>query len=234
MVVVRWRPMSRQSRTPATVTSLYTVGEEIANSVTHGIGAALSIAALVLLILIAVKQQNNLIMVSAVIYGSSLILLFLASTLYHAFQGEKLKSILQVVDHCSIYLLIAGTYTPFLLISLHGAWGYTLLAIIWALAAVGIVFRILFGEKYPRFALFTYIAMGWLIVVAASEMLTNVPPGGLVLLALGGLLYTGGAVFYALEHIPYNHAIWHVFVLAASVMHFLSVYFYVMPVGIGG
>jgi len=221
--------MSKRLQTGAKSTALYSTGEEIANYVTHGIGAALSVAALVLMILIALKQQDGLSLTSAIIYGSSLILLFLASTLYHAFRGKKLKSVLQVVDHCSIYLLIAGTYTPFLLISLNGPWGYTLLAIIWALALIGIVFRVAFGERYPRFALFTYIAMGWLIVVAASEMLANVPPGGLALLALGGLLYTGGAVFYALEHIPYNHAIWHMFVLAAAVLHFLAVYLYVMP-----
>ncbi|RTZ59384.1 MAG: hemolysin D [Gammaproteobacteria bacterium] len=221
--------MSKRLQTDATPAALYSTSEEIANYVTHGIGAALSVAALVLMILIALKHRDGLSLTSAIIYGSSLILLFLASTLYHAFRGERLKSVLQVVDHCSIYLLIAGTYTPFLLISLNGPWGYTLLAIIWALALMGIAFRITFGEKYPKFALFTYIGMGWLIVVAASEMLASVPPGGLALLALGGLLYTGGAVFYALEHIPYNHAIWHVFVLAAAVLHFLAIYLYVMP-----
>ena len=221
--------MPNKPHTPPHPGTLYTIGEEIANSVTHGIGAVLSIAALVLMVLIALKQHNTLTMTSAIVYGASLVLLYLASTLYHALPGDKIKTILQVVDHCSIYLLIAGTYTPFLLISLNGPWGYTLLAVIWALALVGIAFRIIFGEKYPKFALFTYIGMGWLIVVAASEMLANVPPGGLALLALGGLIYTGGAVFYALEHIPYNHAIWHVFVLAASVMHFLAVYIYVMP-----
>ncbi len=226
--------MPNKSRTPPHPATLYTVGEEIANSITHGIGAVLSIAALVLMLLIAVKQHNALTLTSAIVYGVSLVLLYLASTLYHALPGDKIKTILQVVDHCSIYLLIAGTYTPFLLISLNGPWGYTLLAVIWALALVGIAFRIIFGEKYPKFALFTYIGMGWLIVVAASEMLANVPPGGLALLALGGLLYTGGAVFYALERIPYNHAIWHVFVLAASVMHFLAVYIYVMPTASAG
>ena len=221
--------MSKQSHTITHPSNLYTLAEEIANSVTHGIGAVLSIAALTLMLAIALKQHNLLTLASASIYGGSLIMLFLASTLYHALPGKRLKSILQIVDHCSIYLLIAGTYTPFLLISLQGTWGYTLLGIIWALALTGILFRIVFGEKYPRFALFTYIAMGWLIVVAAGEMLTSVPTGGLTLLVIGGLLYTGGAVFYAMEHIPYNHAIWHLFVLAAAISHFLSIYLYVIP-----
>lgn len=222
--------MSKQSHSITHPSKLYTLAEEIANSISHGIGVLLSIAALILMLVIALKQHNQLTVASAAIYGGSLILLFLASTLYHALPGKRIKSIMQMVDHCSIYLLIAGTYTPFLLISLHGSWGYTLLAIIWTLALTGIFFRIIFGEKYPRFALFTYIAMGWLIVIAAGEMLTNVPAGGLTLLAIGGLLYTGGAVFYAMENIPYNHAIWHLFVLAAAIMHFLSIYLYVIPV----
>lgn len=196
---------------------------------THGVGALLSIAALGLMVSTAWPQSNHLTLTSVIIYGGSLILLFLASTLYHAIQHRGAKAVFQMLDHCAIYLLIAGTYTPYLLISLQGTWGYTLLATIWLLAVTGILFRIVFREKYPRFALFTYIAMGWLIVVAAGEMLGSVPAGGLALLALGGLLYTGGAVFYALERIPYNHAIWHVFVLAAAVMHFLSIYWYVIP-----
>ncbi|MGV6858810.1 MAG: PAQR family membrane homeostasis protein TrhA [bacterium] len=223
--------MSHQSLSPtqAQPVQLYSLGEEIANSVTHGVGALLSLAALVLMVSVAWSQNDFLTLTSAVVYGSSLVLLFLASTLYHAIQHRGARVALQTFDHCAIYLLIAGTYTPYLLISLRGTWGYSLLATIWLLAVTGVVFRIVFREKYPRFALFTYISMGWLIVVAASEMLANVSLGGLVLLALGGLLYTGGAVFYALENIPYNHAIWHVFVLAAAAMHFLSIYWYVLP-----
>jgi hemolysin III len=221
--------MSNPSHHKKHTGELYSKAEEIANSITHGIGAFLSIMALVLLVSIALERHDPMGVAGATIYGSSLILLFLASTLYHALRGQRLKPILQMVDHCSIYLLIAGTYTPFLLISLQGAWGYSLLAIIWTLAIIGILFRIVFGERYPRFALFTYLAMGWLIIIAAGQMLTHVPPGGLTLLAIGGLLYSGGAVFYAMEKIPYNHAIWHLFVLAAAVMHFLSIYLYVIP-----
>jgi len=208
---------------------LYTIGEEIANSVTHGIGTLISLGATILLVSIALKQHSDVALTSATIYGASLVVLFLISTLYHSLQARRVKSIFQILDHCSIYLLIAGTYTPFLLISLNSALGDTLLVIIWVLAAAGILFRLVFGEKYPRFALFTYIAMGWLIVIAAGEMWASVPSGGLALLTAGGLLYTGGAVFYAIDRIPYNHAIWHLFVLAAATTHFLSIYLYVMP-----
>lgn len=208
--------------------SAYSIGEEIANTITHGIGAILSIVALVLMVVLAVTQSSVIAVVSASIYGASLVLLFLASTLYHSFQKPGIKSVLKVLDHCAIYLLIAGTYTPFMLISLQGAWGYTMTAIIWSLALFGVFFKLFYRHRFPKLSLFTYIAMGWLIIVASTEMVAKVPTGGLVLLAAGGLVYTLGTIFYVWERIPYNHAIWHMFVLGGAVCHFLAVYLYVI------
>jgi len=210
-------------------TSYYSLGEEIANSVTHGIGALLSIVALTMLVILAVTQDDPVRIVSAAVYGSSLTLLFLFSTLYHSLPGSRIKKIFQLLDHCAIYLLIAGTYTPVLLISLKGAWGYSLMVIIWSLALFGIFFKVFFGEeRFPKLSLFIYISMGWLIIIASTEMMTAIPPGGLVLLAVGGVVYTAGVVFYVRDHMPYNHAVWHLFVLGGSICHFFAVYKYVL------
>lgn len=206
----------------------YSLAEELANSISHGLGAALSIVALTLMVLVSVSSGDGWKLTSAIVYGSSLVLLFLASTLYHAIVNPRAKHVLRLLDHCAIYLLIAGTYTPFLLISLRGAWGWTLFAVIWSLALFGIFFKVYFKHKYPKLSLFTYILMGWLIIVAISEMLAKVPSGAMWLLLAGGLVYTLGAIFYSWERIPYNHAIWHMFVLGGSTCHFLAVYIYVM------
>jgi hemolysin III len=206
----------------------YSVGEELANTITHGIGAILSILALVLMVILAVTQSSVIAVVSASIYGASMVLLFLASTLYHSFKHPGIKSSLKTLDHCAIYILIAGTYTPFMLISLQGAWGYTMTAIIWSLALFGIFFKIFYQHRFPKLSLFTYIAMGWLIIVASTEMMAKVPMGGLVLLAAGGLVYTLGTVFYVWERFPYNHAVWHLFVLAGAGCHFFAIYMYVI------
>lgn len=211
------------------VEGAYSLAEEIANSITHGVGALFSIAALVLMVILAVTQQSTIAVVAASIYGASLVTLFFASTLYHGFPHPKIKAPLKIFDHCAIYLLIAGTYTPVMLISLQGTWGYTLTAVIWSLALLGIMFKIFFRERFPKLSLFTYIFMGWLIVVAGTEMIAKVPNGGLILLAAGGLVYTLGTVFYVWEKIPYNHAIWHVFVLAGAACHFFAVYLFVIP-----
>ncbi len=218
-----------QHRAQKVVDGAYSIAEEIANSITHGLGALLSIAALVLMVVLAVTQSSTIAVVASAIYGVSLILLFLASTLYHSFQEPGVKKSLKVFDHCAIYLLIAGTYTPFMLISLQGAWGYTMTAVIWSLALFGIIFKLFFTEKFPKLSLFTYIFMGWLIVVASSELVSKVPVGGLVLLAVGGLVYTSGTIFYASDKIPYNHAIWHGFVLGGAICHFFAIYLYVIP-----
>lgn len=208
--------------------SAYSLAEELANSISHGLGAALSVAALTLMVVVSVAADDGWKLASAIVYGTSLVLLFLASTLYHAIRHDAAKGILRLIDHCAIYLLIAGTYTPFLLISLRGAWGWTLFAIIWSLALFGIFFKLQFQHRFPRLSLLTYILMGWLIIVATSEMLAKVPSGALWLLLAGGLVYSLGAIFYAWDRLPFNHAIWHLFVLAGSTCHFLAVYLYVM------
>ena len=209
--------------------TIYSFGEEIANSITHGIGALLSIAALALLVILAVTQDDPVRIISAVIYGSSLILLFLFSTIYHSLPGSRIKKIFQLLDHCAIYLLIAGTYTPVLLISLKGAWGYSLMVAIWSLALFGIFFKVFYGEeRFPKISLFTYISMGWLIIIASTEMITAIPPGGLILLAIGGVVYTSGVAIYVRDDLPYNHAVWHLFVLGGSACHFFAVYKYVL------
>ncbi|WP_371378143.1 PAQR family membrane homeostasis protein TrhA [Thalassotalea aquiviva] len=203
----------------------YSLLEEIINSISHAIGALLSVAALTLMIVVA---QDAFELTSAIVYGTSLVVLFLASTLYHSFTHAPLKKVFKLLDHCAIYLLIAGTYTPFMLISLKGAWGYSILSVVWTLAILGIYFKLVYKQRFPKISLLTYLAMGWMVVIAFPQMIANVATGGLILLASGGAAYSLGAVFYAIKKIPFNHAIWHVFVLAGSICHFLAIYLYVM------
>ncbi|OUS32750.1 hemolysin D [Thalassotalea sp. 42_200_T64] len=203
----------------------YDFDEELVNSITHGVGALLSVAALTLMVIVA---NDALELTSAIIYGTSMVVLFLASTLYHAISHASAKKVLKLLDHCAIYLLIAGTYTPFMLISLKGTWGYSILSIVWTMAIVGIYFKLVYKQRFPKVSLFTYLAMGWLIIIAAPQMIANVATGGLILLAVGGAAYSLGAIFYAFKKIPFNHAIWHVFVLAGSICHFLAIYIYVI------
>jgi hemolysin III len=210
-------------------TGEYGRSEEIANAMTHGLGALLSLSGLIFLIILSAQQPDPVRIISAVIFGSSLSLLFLISTLYHCPQPPHLKRLFQVLDHCAIYLLIAGTYTPFLLISMKGAWGYTLMAIVWGLALSGIIFKAIFKDRYEKLSLFTYLAMGWLAIVAISEVIAKIPSDALILVSIGGVVYTAGTIFYALDRIPYNHAIWHLFVLGGSALHFFAVYQIVIP-----
>jgi len=207
----------------------YTFGEEIAHSVTHGIGTALSVVGLIILVVLAVLYGDNYQIVSFSLYGTTLVTLYLASTLYHSFQNPKVKSVLKRIDHASIYLLIAGTYTPFLLVGIRGGLGWTLFAIIWGLAVLGVSFKALFIHRFQKLSVLTYIFMGWLCVVAAKQMLTNIPTGGLVWLAVGGVVYTVGVIFYMMKNIRYTHAIWHLFVLGGSLCHYFAVLFYLAP-----
>ncbi len=207
----------------------YSLGEEIANSVTHGIGTGLSVAGLTILVVLAALFGDAWQVVSFAIYGSSLIILYLASTLYHGLQNPTAKAVFKRIDHASIYLLIAGTYTPFLLVGIRGAWGWTLLVIVWGLALLGVGFKALFIYRYQKLSVLTYVLMGWLSVVAFKEMLLNIPSGGLILLATGGVLYTVGIIFYIWRKLPYNHAIWHLFVLGGSMCHFFAILFYLSP-----
>lgn len=207
----------------------YTLGEELANSLTHGFGTVLGVAGLVVLVVLAALHGDAWRVVSFSIYGGTLISLYLVSTLYHGIQHPRVKSVLQIIDHATIYLLIAGTYTPFLLVNLRGAWGWTLLSIIWGLALLGMGFQSLFIRRQGKLSIMTYILMGWLCVIALREMLVSIHPGGLIWLAVGGVLYTMGVLFYVWHRLPYNHAIWHLFVLAGSTSHFFAILFYVLP-----
>lgn len=204
--------------------------EELANTITHGIGVGLSIAGLVLLVVRAAMHGDAWQVVSFAIYGSSLIMLYLASTLYHGFRSEGLKRVFRLLDHSAIYLLIAGTYTPFVLVTLRGPWGWTLFGIIWGLAILGVTFKLIFGHKYEILSTIFYVAMGWVVIIAIKPLIAALPAGGLAWLVAGGLAYTGGVIFYAWEKLPFNHAIWHGFVLAGSLFHFFTVWWYVCPV----
>ncbi len=207
----------------------YSFGEEIANSVTHGIGALLAVAGLIVLISAAVVHGNTWHIISSSIFGSSMILLYLASTLYHSIPAPRAKKILRLFDHIAIYLLIAGTYTPFLLVNLRGPWGWSLFALVWGIALTGIILKVTpLGHK-RGLSLSLYLILGWIILVAIKPLLNYLDPGGIRLLVAGGLAYTGGVVFYIWKRLPYNHAIWHLFVLAGSCLHFFAVLFYVIP-----
>ena len=207
---------------PSWQNPFYTLGEEIANSVTHGIGAALAVAGLTVLVVLSAIYGDAWRVVSFTIYGSSLIILYSASTLYHSVQHPKAKQLFRTLDHTSIYVLIAGTYTPFMLISVRGTMGWTLLAIVWAMAVTGIVWKIFFLGRFEVMATIMYILMGWMGVIAFRQMLVNIPPLGVTMLFAGGIVYTLGVIFYAWEKLPYNHAIWHLFVLGGSICHFFA------------
>jgi hemolysin III len=204
----------------------YTLTEELFHSITHGIGAVLAVAGLLVLVLIAVRGGDTWRILSFSIYGGSLILLYLASTLYHSFQDERLKRIFRHFDHLAIFFLIAGTYTPVALISLRGAWGWTLFGLIWGLAVGGIIYELLFLGRYKWITMTIYLGMGWLAVVAIKPMLTMVPRGLFWWLLAGGLFYTGGVLFYVRKKMRYHHVLWHLFVLFGSTCHFLGFLFY--------
>ncbi|MCP5099311.1 MAG: hemolysin III family protein [Chloroflexi bacterium] len=213
----------------STDTVHYSLGEEIANSITHGIGTGLAIAGLTLLVVLAAIYGDVWRVVSFSIYGSSLVILYLASTLYHSIQAPKVKRILRIFDHASIYLLIAGSYTPFVLVSMRGTLGWTLFGIVWGIALFGIIFKTLFIGRFEKLATAGYVLMGWLIVFAFGEMLKSIPLGGVIWIIIGGIMYTVGVIFYAWQKLPYNHAIWHLFVLSGSICHFFAVLFHVLP-----
>ncbi len=199
--------------------------EEITNAVLHGIGLGLAIAALVVLVVLAGIFGDVWHIVSFSIYGSTLVILYLASTLYHSFPMGKTKSIFKIIDHACIYLLIAGTYTPLTLITLRGPLGWTIFGVIWGIALVGIVFKILFIKRFAVLSTLIYIVMGWLIIVAIKPLTAAMNVAGLRFLLAGGILYTSGTVFYGLQRIKFNHAIWHLFVLGGSICHFFTVLF---------
>jgi hemolysin III len=203
--------------------------EELVNGLTHGTGALLSAAGLGVLVVLACLHGTALHIVSCSIYGATLVLLYTASTLYHSVRSPRLKHVFRIVDRSCIYLLIAGTYTPFTLVTLRGGWGWTLFSLIWVLAAAGIVFQLLFAQRFKILSAIGYLLMGWLAIFAVKPLLEALPAGGFAWLFAGGIVYTLGALFYLFKRLPYNHAIWHFFVLGGSTCHYMAVLLYVVP-----
>ena len=204
-------------------THTYGKGEEIANAITHGIGVVLSISALTMLIIFASLYGSAMHIVSFTIYGITMVLLYTSSTLVHSFPAGKVKDLFEIVDHSSIYLFIAGTYTPFVLLALPPKLGWTLFGVVWGIAIGGVIFKAFFTKKFLFASTLIYIVMGWIIVFAWEPLVEVLPMTGLILLITGGVLYTVGTIFYVWRGFPYHHMIWHLFVLAGSVVHFLSV-----------
>ncbi len=207
----------------------YSQREELANVVTHGIGALLAISALILLIVFSSLNGTAYHIVSSAVFGTCLLVLYTMSTLYHFVKKEKIKQVFRLLDHSSIFLLIAGTYTPFTLVTLNGKWGWTLFGLVWGLAVAGIIAEFATRQKYKKISLVLYVGMGWLIIIAIKPLINTIPAGGMILLVCGGLSYTLGIIFYIWKSLIGNHAIWHLFVLAGSILHFFAVFFYVIP-----
>lgn len=208
----------------------YTLGEEIANSIIHGIGVGLSVAALVLLIVYSASTDGWRI-ASALVFGIALVLEYTASTLYHSFPQPKVKHVFKILDHAGIYLLIAGSYTPFVLVTIRDTGGWWLFIFVWTAAVIGISTEAFWAYRPRWLSVVVYLAMGWAVVGAIKPLLAAVDPAGVWLLVAGGLAYTVGTIFYVMKRVPYMHAVWHVFVLGGSICHFLAVMLYVIPTG---
>jgi len=202
------------------------LGEEIANSVSHGVGVVAALAATPFLVLGAARRGDAFAIVGACIFAGSLMVLYLASTLYHALPRNRAKHVFRIIDHSAIFLLIAGTYTPFTLGVLRGGWGWTLFGVVWVLAALGVTLKSVAGIRYPWLSTTLYVAMGWLALIAIRPLWAHVPVAGWLWLIAGGLAYTGGVAFYAAERVRYAHFVWHLFVLAGSLRHFFAVLWY--------
>ena len=207
------------------VQRFYSSHEELVHSITHGVGVVIGIAVLSVLVIFSFQRKSAWEVVSCAIYGTTFILLFLGSTLYHAAQNPRARRVLKIVDHSAIYLLIAGTYTPFALAPLRGVLGWTLFGVIWGSALIGIAFKVFFTGRFKAVSLISYLFMGWFCVIAVEPLYRELNTAGFVYLAAGGLCYTLGAMFYAWKSLPWSHAIWHLFVLAGSLCHFFSILF---------
>jgi hemolysin III len=216
--------------TRSTTTNQYSPAEEIANSTTHAVGIVLAVAGLGVLTGFAGKHGDAWHIASTSIFGATMILTYTASTLYHSVRAPRGKALLRIFDHCAIFLLIAGTYTPFTLVTLRGPWGWSLFGTVWGLALFGIIYELTPLRRYRMLSHALYVGMGWAIIVAIKPMLSSIAPGGLVLMVAGGLAYTLGVGFYALRKMRYHHAVWHLFVLAGTTLHFFAVLLYVIPV----
>lgn len=215
----------KKSKKPA-----YTLAEELINSISHGTGALAAAGGMAVLIVFSALQGNVWKVVSSSIYGATMIMLYTFSALYHSFTDGKVKSVFRIFDHCSIFLLIAGSYTPFTLVTLREATpaiGWTLFGVVWGAAIIGIVLNIVSLEKFKIFSMICYIAMGWAVVFAIKPLIANLEKGGIILLAAGGLAYTVGIIFYAIRK-KYMHSIWHFFVLGGTILQYFAVLFYVV------
>ena len=210
-------------------TCQYSLLEEIFNSIIHGTGVLFSLAGLVLLIVFSSLYGTARHIVSCTVFGFTLVLLYTASTLYHSSRKPRIKYAFKIIDHSCIYILIAGTYTPFMLVTVRGVLGWTIFGIVWFLAILGILFKTFFIHRFKILSTLAYIFMGWLVIIAIKPIFQALSGGAIFWLASGGLAYTGGTIFYAWKKLPFNHAIWHAFVLAGSICHFFAVFFYVVP-----
>lgn len=199
------------------------IKQELVNSIIHGFGILFGIVCIPILIALAAKSDNIRGIIGAAIYGFCFLMVFTFSTLYHGFQHAQVKSILQIIDHISIYFLIAGTYTPFLLIYMNNAFGITLLSVLWGLTAIGIIFKIFFTGKWDRLSTFIYVAMGWIMVVGGRTFFVSLPKPVLIMIIVGGGLYSLGVIFYLWEKYRFNHAVWHFFVLTAAICHYVAI-----------
>jgi hemolysin III len=208
----------------------YTLAEEVLNALTHGAGAVLSGAGLTALIIYSAMGADPWRIAGVTIFGVTLLLMYVTSTLYHALPHPRVKDFFRIADHCAIYLLIAGTYTPFLLVTMRGPVGWSLLAFLWTAAAAGCIFKFFYTGRFNKLSTAIYVAMGWTVIVAIKPAIEMVPVGAMAALALGGLLYSVGAIFYLWDRLPFNHAIWHVFVLGGSAAHFFAILYWVAPV----
>ena len=232
MKLLKTNPSTAPKKCAATAN--YTVGEEIANAVTHGVATLLSIAGLCVLVAFAASYSGSALVVTAVaIFGASMVCLYTASTLYHAIPDIRAKKVLQVLDHAMIYILIAGSYTPFCLVTLKGWVGITLCCAVWAIAIAGVSLQKILLKRSDWINCLLYLVMGWLVVLAIDPLISALPEGGLWLLVLGGVAYSVGVIFYIWEKLPYGHAVWHVFVFLGTVLQFFSVLLYVIP-GVSG
>ena len=218
--------MTTMRMTPA---PRYAFGDELASSIVHGIGIVLSIGGLAALVALSAMHGGARDVVASAVYGATLVLLYTASTLYHAVPVARAKPVLRTLDHIAIYLLIAGTYTPFTLIALPGRWGWSLFAAVWTLAALGSVLEFGALKRFRKLSVLLYIGMGWIGMIAFKPLMAHLQTGGMLLLVAGGLAYTLGVPFYLWRRMPYHHSVWHAFVLAGSVLHYLAVLLYVIP-----
>jgi hemolysin III len=210
-------------KAPANQKRTQSLGEEIANSVSHGVGFLAAVAAAPVLVLSAVRSGGAARITGASVFAATMVLLYLTSTLYHALPRNRAKRVFQVLDHAAIFLMIAGTYTPFTLGVLHGTWGWTLFGLVWGLALAGVVLTAVGGVRFPKLSTGLYIAMGWLVLIAVKPLWLRVPPWGLFWLLAGGIAYTGGVAFYAAKRVRYSHFVWHLFVIAGTACHFIAV-----------